>query len=63
MDVTLMGYQNFNNSKIFSDRFDSIRRTVKKYQGNFVFLWHNSAFDRTIYTRHFYKELITSLSN
>ncbi len=63
MDVTLMGYQNYTNKNIFFDAFNSIVNTVKKYKGDFVFLWHNSAFDRSIYTKDFYSQLISVLSN
>lgn len=63
MDTTLMGYQNFASKEIFFEKFNSILDKVRKYKGNFVFLWHNSAFDRSIYTKHFYKDLITGLIN
>ena len=62
MDVTIMGYQNHTDQNIFYNKFKFIRDIVRKYNGYFVFLWHNSAFDRSIYTRNFYRELIISLT-
>lgn len=63
MEVSLVYYQSVNNPKTFFKRFDQIVRKVRRYEGNFVFLWHNSAFDRSIYTKEFYKELINYLKN
>ena len=63
MEVSLMGYQNIIEPKIFFERFDTLVKKVRKYAGNFVFLWHNSAFDRSVFTKNFYKELITHLNN
>ena len=61
MDVSLMGYQNNINKEMFAHKFESLANRVKKYRGDFVFLWHNSAFDSTIFTKQFYKNLISSL--
>ena len=61
MDVSLMGYQNNINTEQFLHKFNSLADIVRKYGGNFVFLWHNSAFDSSIFTKRFYKNLISGL--
>jgi hypothetical protein len=62
MEVSLINYQKVNDPEIFFEKFKLIVNKVKKYKGNFVFLWHNSAFDKTFYTQEFYKKLINYLN-
>jgi hypothetical protein len=59
MDVTLMFYQKGISNEEFINKTNNLISTVKKYNGKFVFLWHNAIFDRKRYTRDFYKQLIT----
>ena len=61
MDVSLWGYQKIYDPKTFFEKFDSLANTVRKYNGNFVFLWHNSSFDRSLFTKDFYMELLLNL--
>lgn len=58
MDVTLMRYQKGISNEEFINRTKNLIDTVKKYNGKFVFLWHNAIFDRKQYTHEFYKRLI-----
>jgi hypothetical protein len=44
MEATLLDYKKHNNSKII-DTFSYFEDKVKKYNGNFIFLWHNSSFN------------------
>lgn len=44
MDGSLFNYQNLTSEEGFQ-RIKNIIDTVKKYQGVFVLLWHNSSFD------------------
>ncbi len=60
MDVTLMGYQKGISNEEIIKKTNNLISTVKKYNGRFVFLWHNAIFDRKIYTHVFYKRLITN---
>lgn len=62
MEVSLMNYQKVKDPEIFFEKFKFIVNKVKKYKGNFVFLWHNSAFDKIFYTQEFYKKLINYLN-
>ena len=45
MDGSLFNYQNLNPEEGFQ-RIKILIDTVKKYNGVFVLLWHNSSFDR-----------------
>ena len=63
MDVSLMAYQKGISNEEFIKRTNDLISTVKKYNGKFVFLWHNAIFDRKQYTREFYKKLITDHSD
>jgi len=62
MEKSISGYQNHLDTEIFNKKFDSMVDVVKKYKGNFVFLWHNSSFDRKIYTKKFYQQLLQKLN-
>ena len=44
MEATLLDYKKYNNSEII-DIFSYFENKVKKYNGNFVILWHNSSFN------------------
>ncbi len=44
MDGSLFNYQNLTPEEGFQ-RIKNIINTVKKYQGVFVLLWHNSSLD------------------
>lgn len=62
MEKSVMNYQKKLKAEDFTKKFDSMVDIVKKYNGNFVFLWHNSAFDGKIYTKKFYRQLLQKLS-
>lgn len=44
MEITWLKYQKATPEKMFED-MSSLLQSVKKYQGNFVLLWHNSSFN------------------
>ncbi|MEE4197210.1 MAG: polysaccharide deacetylase family protein [Bacteroidales bacterium] len=44
MDASLVKYQNTDDTN-FLEQIVHLKDTVKKYNGNFVFLWHNSSFN------------------
>lgn len=44
MEASLVKYQNTEREN-FLNHLIKLRDTVKKYNGNFVFLWHNSSFN------------------
>jgi len=58
MEKTLMNYQKDVSTENFLKKSKELVTTIKKYNGKFVFLWHNSSFDRKKYTTEFYKKLI-----
>lgn len=62
MEKTLMSYQRNGKPKVFAQKMKSLADKVKKYNGKFVFLWHNSSFSRKTYTPSFYKKLIVDNS-
>lgn len=58
MEKTLMNYQKGVSVEEFIRKANLMVSICKKYKGKFVFLWHNSSFDRKKYTRDFYKKLL-----
>ena len=42
MEVTLKNYEKLS-PKMAIEKIRFLKTTVKKYKGNFVFLWHNSS--------------------
>lgn len=58
MEKTLMNYQKGVSDEEFIEKANNMVSICKKYKGKFVFLWHNSSFDRKKYNRDFYKKLI-----
>ena len=63
MEKSLTDYQRLAPS-VFVLRYIKLFTTVKKYKGDLVFLWHNSAFDYKIYSKKWYREfLIYTQSN
>jgi hypothetical protein len=60
MEKTLMNYQKDVSTDDFLKKSSELVDTTKKYNGKFVFLWHNSSFDRKMYTKEFYKKLISN---
>ena len=57
MEKSLTDYQRLSPS-VFVLRYIKLFTTVKKYKGNFVFLWHNSAFDYKMYSKKWYREFL-----
>jgi hypothetical protein len=49
MEATMMGYQNLT-PKIMEKRIIKLIDKVKKYNGKFVLLWHNSSFYGDLWT-------------
>lgn len=60
MDVTLMRYQKDITNEEFINKTNNLISIVKKYNGKFVLLWHNSIFDQKKYTQQFYKRLLSN---
>ncbi|MCZ6702327.1 MAG: hypothetical protein O6940_04720, partial [Ignavibacteria bacterium] len=60
MDVTLMRYQKGISNEEFINKTNNLISIVKKYNGKFVLLWHNSIFDQKRYTQQFYKRLLSN---
>ncbi len=58
MELALMRYQKNISPNEFLTRMDNLIKTTKKYGGNFVFLFHNSYFDKKIYTLDLYRKLV-----
>ena len=54
MEVSVINYQGITDPELYSNKFNNIADIVKKYGGNFVFLWHNSAFDSKLFTKENY---------
>jgi hypothetical protein len=61
MEVSIIKYSSVKSTAEFFNRFDNMVSIVKKYNGKFVFLWHNSTFDRSLFTKEFYSNLIEHL--
>lgn len=61
MEGTLVQYQKYTPEEALN-KVISLKKTVQKYNGEFVFLWHNSAFNNPVFDdyRHIYKNLILS---
>lgn len=58
MELALMRYQKNISANEFLKRTEALMKTTKKYGGNFVLLFHNSYFDRKIYTIDLYRKII-----
>jgi hypothetical protein len=58
MELALMRYQKNVSASEFLQRTDKLMDTTRKYGGNFVLLFHNSYFDRKIYTLDLYSKII-----
>ncbi len=52
MEVTLMQYEKLNPQDAIKV-VQELKNEVKKYQGNFVFLWHNSSFNSPKWNDYF----------
>ncbi|WP_085522149.1 polysaccharide deacetylase family protein [Tuberibacillus sp. Marseille-P3662] len=63
MEVSLGVYQSITWNDMF-EKMKKLANTVQKYNGNFVFLWHNSNFNTGIWSQlgHAYKPIIQQLS-
>jgi len=61
MDVSISEYQGIRDPEKFIKKIENVVSVVKKYEGNFVLLWHNALFNQVLYTRKFYKRLIDSI--
>ena len=51
MDVTLQQYENLSPSECIK-RIEALKFQTKKYNGDFVFLWHNSSFNVSPWDRY-----------
>ena len=51
MEVSVMDYQNIRESEKFLVKLRDMVRIAKKYKGNFVFLYHNTKFDKKYFTK------------
>ena len=60
MDVTLQQYENLSPKECIR-RIDTLKSQTKRYQGDFVFLWHNSSFFTSEWRD--YNEVFRSLYN
>ncbi len=54
LDVT---YNSINNQIEFDQKIESLLETVKYFNGEFLFLWHNSYFDKSWYKESYRKIL------
>ncbi len=64
METTFLSYMNINNEKKFIDKITESINIVRKYSGNFVFLWHNSNFINTsIDSKKLYINILNILNN
>ena len=45
MEVSLKQYENLSADQAIK-RIDTLRSTVEKYNGSFVYLWHNSSYEK-----------------
>lgn len=59
MEVTMVGYQNLV-PKIMQKKIIKLINNVKKYNGKFVFLWHNSSFSGELWGKYkiVYEEIL-----
>jgi len=59
MEVSMIGYQNMSPDDI-EEKIVKLINRVKKYNGNFVLLWHNSNFNTEIYKKYqsIYKKVL-----
>ncbi len=58
MEVSVTEYQELGNPQIFAQKLEKIVAIVKKYNGDFVFLYHNSFFDTKYLTKDRYMNWI-----
>ncbi len=52
MDVSLTSYQSDANPKQIEEKIKKLMNKVKKYNGEFVFLWHNSSFNTSAWEQY-----------
>lgn len=59
MEVTMVAYQNLV-SGIMEKKIIKLINNVKKYNGKFVFLWHNSNFNNELWKKYeiVYEEIL-----
>ena len=55
---------NINNNKDNLEKIIKIKNIVKKFNGNFILLWHNSSFNIPIWEngKYIYEEILRNLS-
>jgi hypothetical protein len=58
MEKSINAYQGVNDPNIFEQKLNGMVEEVRRYNGNLVFLWHNSSFDTKYYTHKTYSDLI-----
>ncbi len=58
MEVSITEYQELGSPQIFAQKLKKIVDIVKKYNGNFVYLYHNSFFDTKYLTKERYMNWI-----
>ena len=64
MEGSFITYQNISPT-MMSDEIQNLVNKVKEFNGNFVFLWHNSAFNigKSKKYQHLYKTIVNKNSN
>ena len=65
MDCTLFDYMNLSNEQGLV-QLEELKKIIKRYKGEFVFLWHNSYFQRPDFSYNrleFYKNAIKLLAD
>ncbi|MDK2886983.1 MAG: hypothetical protein PWP54_1563 [Thermosipho sp. (in: thermotogales)] len=60
MDVSFIGYQQNISMEEIEEKIVKLISKVKKYEGEFVFLWHNSSFNIGIWKKYeyFYEKIL-----
>ena len=64
MEGSLVNYQNLPPEKV-KEKITKLIKRVKKYNGSFVLLWHNSSFNTKLWKRYqgIYEEIINASKN
>ena len=65
MEGSFINYQPNIKPTEMKLKIDTLINTVKKYNGEFVFLWHNNSFNTEMWVKyaHLYKNILNENSN
>ena len=64
MKVSLVNYQNLSLGKV-ERKITKLIERVKKYNGSFVLLWHNSSFNFSVWNKYasLYKNILMNYND